>query len=161
MWPEVNGKHGACEVASCLLKFIETKIKDGAKEFRFWSDNCAIQNRNRIVFSFYTYVAKKYGVTISHRFLERGHTQNEADSVHALIERNAKNKLVYTPEQWYALVRWSKVNPPYYNVIEMSVADFYNFKKLLDGNNWTKNCNKQKINWNKIKEVEVLVIHIY
>lgn len=90
MWPEVNGKHGACKVASCLLKFIETKIKDGAKEFRFWSDNCAGQNRNLIVFSFYTYVAKKYGVTISHRFLERGHTQNEAGSVHALIERMLK-----------------------------------------------------------------------
>lgn len=93
MWPEINGKHGACEVASCLSKFIDAKVLDGAKEFRFWSDNCADQNRNRIVFAFYTYVAKKYSITIVHRFLERGHTQNEADSVHALIERNAKNKL--------------------------------------------------------------------
>lgn len=155
MWPEINAKHGACEVASCLLKFIETKVNDGAKEFRFWSDNCAGQNRNRIVFAFYTYAAKKYGVTITHRFLERGHTQNEADSVHALIERNAKNKLIYTPEQWYALVRWSKVNPPYYHVVEMSITDFYNFKKLLEGKNWLKNSNKQKMTWNKIKEVHI------
>lgn len=156
MWPEINGKHGACEVASCLSKFIDGKVLDGAKEFRFWSDNCAGQNRNRIVFAFYTYAAKKYGITIVHRFLERGHTQNEADSVHALIERNAKNKLIYTPAQWFGLVRWSKVNPPNYNVIEMNVTDFYNYKMLLDGRNWAKNIKKQKVSWNKIKEVQVV-----
>lgn len=155
MWPEVNGKHGACEVASCLLKFIEFKVSCGAKEFRFWSDNCASQNRNRIVFSFYTYAAKKYGVKITHRFLERGHTQNEADSVHATIERTSKNKLIYTPDQWYALVRWAKVTPPLYNVIEMSLTEFYNFKVLLNARNWTKNSSQQKISWTKIKEIEV------
>lgn len=156
MWPESNGKHGACEVASCLSKFIETKVSQGAKEFRFWSDNCAGQNRNRIVFAFYTYAAKKYKITIVHRFLERGHTQNEADSVHALIERNAKNKLIYTPAQWFALVRWSKVKPPNYTVIEMSFTDFYNYKVLLDGRNWAKNTKNQKISWTKIREVQVV-----
>lgn len=57
MWPEINCSHGACEVASCLSKFIENKVKNGATEFMFWSDNCAGQNRNRIVFSFYIYAA--------------------------------------------------------------------------------------------------------
>lgn len=155
MWPEVNGKHGACEVCSCLLKFIEDKVHNGAKEFRFWSDNCAGQNRNRIVFSFFTYAARKFGVTITHRFLERGHTQNEADSVHALIERTVQNKLIFTPEQWYALVRWAKVVSPYYNVIEMSLTDFYNFKILLVGKNWAKNTKKEKVCWTKIKEISV------
>lgn len=155
MWPEVNGKHGACEVCSCLLKFIEDKVHIGAKEFRFWSDNCAGQNRNRIVFSFFTYAARKFGVTITHRFLERGHTQNEADSVHALIERTVQNKLIFTPEQWYALVRWAKVVSPYYNVIEMSLTDFYNFKILLVGKNWAKNTKKEKVCWTKIKEISV------
>lgn len=100
-------------------------------------------------FSFCTYAAKKYGITIVHRL-----GQNEADSVHALIERNSKNKLIYTPEQCFALVRWSKVNLPNYNVIEMSVTDFYNFKALLIGN-WVKNSRNQKVSWNEIKEVEV------
>lgn len=42
MWDETVGKRGANEVASCLLKFIETKVEQGAKDIRFWSDNCAI-----------------------------------------------------------------------------------------------------------------------
>ncbi|KAL4714331.1 hypothetical protein ACJJTC_009683 [Scirpophaga incertulas] len=42
------------------------------------------------------------------QFLEKGHTQNEGDSVHALIEREAEKKTIYTPDEWRLLVRWAK-----------------------------------------------------
>lgn len=62
-----------------------SKYKDqGINEFRFWSDNCVGQNRN--VFAMYMHAAILYNVSIHHSFLEVGHTQNEGDSVHALIE---------------------------------------------------------------------------
>lgn len=58
----------------------------------------------------YLHTSDRFKVNVSHRFLEKGHTQNEADSVHALIERTAKNKLIYIPDEWYTLVRWAKQN---------------------------------------------------
>lgn len=50
MWDETVVKRSANEVASCLFSFVDNKVKAGVKDFRFWSDNCAGQNRNRIVF---------------------------------------------------------------------------------------------------------------
>lgn len=105
IWDETVAKRGANEVGSCLLDYIKDKCTEGTKEFRFWSDNCAGQNRNRFVFFVYLFAAKKYKVSITHRFLEKGHTQNEGDSVHALIERSSHSKMIYTPDEWRLLVR--------------------------------------------------------
>lgn len=44
------------------------------------------------MFLAYIQAAKDFNVTITHTFLERGHTKNEGDSVHSLIERFDKNK---------------------------------------------------------------------
>lgn len=155
MWTENTAKRGANEVSSCLSMFIQDRVKKGANEFRFWSDNCAGQNRNRIVFSAYMLLSKQFNVDITHRFLEKGHTQNESDSVHALIERQSKGKLIYTPDQWYALVRWAKTSAKPYNVIEVTQDDVYDFKTLLVNRNWKKNTLNENIKWNKVKEIRI------
>lgn len=155
MWHEGEAKRGSNEVSSCLSHFIQKMYDQGARDFRFWSDNCAGQNRNRIVFAFYVYIAQKLNITIKHTFLEKGHTQAEGDSVHALIERSSKNKLIYTPLEWFSLVRWAKQDGKPYNVIEMKHTDFLNYKELLDGRNWSKNISGDVVKWNKIKEVRV------
>lgn len=156
MWDETVAKRGANEVASCLFSFINNKVNAGVKDFRFWSDNCAGQNRNRIVFFMYLYVSNKFKVDVCHRFLEKGHTQNEADSVHALIERTSKNKLIYIPDEWYTLVRWAKQNSPSYTVVEVNQDLVLDFKAWLHTKNWIKDTNTEKISWNKIREVKVL-----
>lgn len=155
MWDETVAKRGANEVASCLFSFINRKAKVGVKDFRLWSDNCAGQNRNRIVFFMYLYVSKLFNIDLCHRFLEKGHTQNEADSVHALIERTAKNKLVYVPDEWYALVRWAKQNGPPYEVVEVDQEMIFDFKAWLRTKYWIKDTTLEKILWNKIREVKV------
>nr|XP_053600103.1 uncharacterized protein LOC128669360 isoform X1 [Plodia interpunctella] len=153
LWPQNVGKRGANEVGSCLLDFIEKKVANGAEDVRFWSDNCTGQNRNRVVYSLYMYASHKYNINITHRFLESGHTQQEADSVHALIERSAKGKIIYTPDQWYALVRWAKINDKPYQVIEVSQDMLYNIKELLQNRNFKKNTLNQEVKWNNIKEI--------
>lgn len=37
---------------------------------------------------------------IKHTFLEKGHTQNESDSMHATIECSKKHKTIYILAQW-------------------------------------------------------------
>lgn len=59
MWHEGTAKRGANEVSSCLYDFIKHNVQNGVNEFRFWSDNCAGQNRNRIVFALYLFACFK------------------------------------------------------------------------------------------------------
>lgn len=155
MWDETVAKRGANEVSSCLLDYIEENVKKGVGEFRFWSDNCAGQNKNRFIFYLYIYAASKYNVTISHRFLEKGHTQNEGDSVHALIERKAENKIIYTPDEWRLLVRWAKSSGEPYVVRNMSQENFFDFKSHVVDKAWSKNIEGHKVAWNNIREVMV------
>lgn len=156
MWDEGVAKRGANEVASCVYDFIRKYyLQKGIKEFRFWSDNCAGQNRNRIVFYMYAHAAKEFGVTITHRFLEKGHTQNEGDSVHSVIERAAEHKIIYTPDEWKLLVRWAKVTGESYEVIDVNQSMIFDFKDKLKNNNWVKNTDNHKVTWTGIKEVNV------
>lgn len=156
MWHEGQGRRGSNEVSSCLFRYISKYKDQGIDEFRFWSDNCVGQNRNRVVYAMYLYAAALYQITIHHCFLEVGHTQNEGDSVHALIEKTAKNKLIYSPSEWFCLVRWAKQHGKPYIVEELQYTDFLNFKqKSIIKGNWSKSTNGDKVQWNKIKEIYV------
>jgi len=53
--------------------------------------------------SLYLYAIRSLSVDrISHYYLEAGHTQNEGDSMHAVIERAAKRVNVFTPITTYS-----------------------------------------------------------
>lgn len=102
VWHLSIAKRGSIEIGSCLLKFINMEGQRGIKYISFYSDGCAGQNKNRYVFALYQYAIKKGCIeTITHRFFETGHSQNEGDSMHSLIERSMKNKVLYTPDQVY------------------------------------------------------------
>ncbi|XP_060806519.1 uncharacterized protein LOC132903184 [Amyelois transitella] len=155
MWPETIAKRGSNEVASCLLHFIENSARKGIKDVRLWSDNCGGQNRNRAVFFMYAFCSSKFKIDICHRFLEKGHTQQEGDSVHAMIEKSSKRKSIYSPEEWYTLVRWCKTSGDPYEVINITQNMFLDFKGCLDNLKWDKNTDNETVKWSKIREVVV------
>ena len=97
----------------------------------FFSDNCAGQNRNRIV-TMFSFAMKNYASLdkIEHCFLEVGHTKNVNDSIHSVIAETAKKIPVYTPEQWATVVRGARRNKRPYSVKEMSSGDFFAFKEM-------------------------------
>ena len=96
----LSQKKGANEIGTCVFIFIEMMVKIGVKEFRFWSDNCGGQNKYQFLFSMYTHAAAKFQVVITHKYMEVGHTMNEADRMHAPIERAARFLAVYDPSGW-------------------------------------------------------------
>ncbi|CAH1634672.1 unnamed protein product [Spodoptera littoralis] len=153
MWDESVAKRGANEVSSCLYNFIKTNIDRGATEFRFWSDNCPGQNRNRYVYSMYVYAAIKFGIRITHRFLQKGHTQNEGDSVHSVIERASQTKTIFIPQEWRLLVKWAKNEGEPYVVYNVTQNDVFDFKCLVNDKVWIKDIQGKKICWNNIREV--------
>lgn len=65
-------------------------------------------------------------------FLERGHTQNENDSVHSTIETSKKGISIFHPFQWITLVEASCKTAPY--IIEyMETESFLNFQTTMGG----------------------------
>lgn len=155
MWHEVIAKRGASEIGSCLLLYITKQVEKGIKYFVFYSDNCAGQNRNKFLYSLYNYVSQKYKITIRHTYLEKGHTQSEGDSVHSVIERAARNIPIYTPEQWYTIVRTAKRKQPY-KVIELSQENIFDLKDLEKNTciNWDKDQDNEKVFLSKFRIVE-------
>lgn len=118
---------GPNEVSSFLSLYIKEKVATGMKDFRFISDNCAGQQHNRFVFFFYVYMSHKLNIDVTHTFLVSGHTQNEGDTVHSVIERALGNNTFYTASEVYDMMRNARKIKPY-NVIEVNVNEIFNFK---------------------------------
>lgn len=157
MWHEGIAKRGASEIGSSLLLFVKQAVDEGIKEFSFFSDNCAGQNRNKYLYSLYNFLANKHNIKIRHSYLEKGHTQNEGDSVHSMIERASKNIPIFVPDQWYTLVRTAKRSHPQYEVKELTKEVIFDLKDLQKNTtlNWDKDINNDKVKWQRIKVIEV------
>ena len=96
-----------------------------------FSDNCAGQNTNRFVAFALNFAQAHFDLkTINYTFLEKGHTETENDSVHATIERKARNIEIYSPQQWFAVVRSARSSKRPYIVCEMTSGNFINFKEM-------------------------------
>jgi hypothetical protein len=52
------------------------------------------------------------------------------DSMHAVIEKSLKNKLVHAPSEWPTLLRNARVNPEPYTIIEQNYESFLDFKSF-------------------------------
>lgn len=153
LWHAQIAKRGANEISSCLFDFFKKEADRGIKFISLYSDNCSGQNRNRFVFAMYIYVSRTLNLDITHRFLQTGHTQNEGDSMHACVEKNLKNKIVYTPDQLYEIIMNAKVNKKFVTT-EMSQNSFYDFKLMANSSkNWLTNSRGEKVYYSKMKEV--------
>lgn len=120
LWDESEGNRGVCEIGTCVLRYIQflerraNQNENGELDLIFYSDNCCDQQKNKVMLSMYLYIVRnfKFIRSITHKFLVKGHSQNEGDSVHAVIERNIKRSLksgpIYVPDQYATLIRTAK-----------------------------------------------------
>ena len=120
-----------------------------------FSDDCAGQNRNRFVAFALNFARAHFDLKIiNHTLLEKGHTETENDSVHATIERKARNIEIYFPQQWFAVVRSARSSKQPYIVCEMTSGDFINFKEMSSKvRNLNMNDSGNKISWSKVRQV--------
>lgn len=140
---------GYREIIGCLMKYIAEIASEGAKEVRFYSDNAFSQNKSRFLISFYLWAAKRYGITIKHLYLVRGHTENEADSVHSMIEKRKGDSEVFIPEEYCYIIRTAKKNNPKYKLYKMEASDFKSTDHLATSGNF------KGIPISKISEMEI------
>ncbi len=94
-WPEIEGKRGSNEIATCLYSWLK-QLPQEIEEVSLFSDTCGGQNRNQqMVAMMMMYVNNPDNNVkcITHNFLESGHSMMEVDSMHAAIEHE-KNTLI-------------------------------------------------------------------
>ncbi|KAE8741825.1 hypothetical protein FOCC_FOCC012634 [Frankliniella occidentalis] len=149
VWDQTIAKRGSDEISSCVLSFFEEAVKNGVTEFKIYSDSCSGQNKNKFLYSMYYLAARKYNVKIIHRYLEKGHTQMECDSVHAQIEKKTRNMQIFTPAQWYGYMKSAKVQKPAYIVKEIDQKTIFSFKDIAEHLLWAK------IPISKIREITI------
>ncbi|KAM3960074.1 uncharacterized protein ACR2FA_005875 [Aphomia sociella] len=94
-WNETDAKRGANEIGSCMLKVFEKlsaeSSNDNGCNLILYSDNCTGQNKNKFIVALYLYAVTHLNIkSITHKFLVKGHTQNEGDNIHSLIEKEIK-----------------------------------------------------------------------
>lgn len=154
MWPEFEAKRGANEVATCLSKYIERKVESGCKTIAMFADNCPGQNRNQFMAFMLTFMNKRHSLDkLVLTFLEKGHTETENDSVHSVIERATRNMEIFTPDQWYATVRGARKSKTPYNVKEMAVSEFMDFKEMAKAvKNMSTDDDGEKVKWSLVKQ---------
>lgn len=95
--------------------------------------------------------------SITQKYLIQGHTQNEGDNVHSLIEkeiqRNKKAGPIYAPYQYVTLIKNSRKNGTPFIVQELSYDFFWNLMMFREewAYNFSENENKGNVTWNDVK----------
>lgn len=128
----------------------------------FYSDNCCGQQKNKFVLTGHAYAGFNLRVkSITHKFLIEGHSQNEGNNVHSVIEKQVKRHIksgpIYTPLQYTTLIRTATKTGLAYKVHGMTYDRFYNLKVLQEA--WGSNFDMDE-NGNQIKCQEIKVLKV-
>lgn len=133
MWNETLGGRGANEVSSCIIEWALNYLDPSVKERIIWSDNFTGQNRNTILIYCYFWLLTCTNLNvINHKFLLRGHTHSEVDTVHSIIERKKKELPqfeIMVPRDWEQFVKICKQKNPL-NVHSMNLTNIRDIKSL-------------------------------
>ena len=131
VWDETEADLSSHVFTSCIrLALSEVLDKDPETEkITLFSDGCGYQNRNSVLSNMLLDFSVTHNVVIQQKFLERGHTQMECDSIHSAIERRVKNRTIYWPEDYVTVMKECRPENPF-TVIEMSSDKFLNFSGI-------------------------------
>lgn len=115
-WHEGEGGLTSPIFASFIVNFIDTIITQSSVPIRhivLFSDGCTYQNRNSVLSNAFLNYAIEKGVIIEQKYLERGHTQIEVDSVHNTIENKLRKKPIYVPQNYVDIIKSVRISHPY------------------------------------------------
>ncbi|GFR05736.1 uncharacterized protein TNCT_644531 [Trichonephila clavata] len=122
---------GGNEVASCLLKVITSNLTP-KRNLTVWCDNCAGQNKNRMVLMIMIYaVAKGILDCIEFKFLVSGHSYMPCDRDFGIIEKRKRVCKPMVPEEIAEMIGEARHVQPF-NVVMMKEEKFYDIFAQCD-----------------------------
>lgn len=101
---------------SCLIDYLKEHCLEKPLPVTIYSDGCTYQNRNVIMANALLHFSVQYNIQIEQKFLEKGHTTMECDSVHACIERKLKNRDIFLPADYVVATKEARKKPFPYDV---------------------------------------------
>lgn len=118
----------ASSFASCLVDALEELLnKSGPRPIiNIFSDGCTYQNRNSILSNALLDLSVRKNVIINQKYLEKGHTQMEVDSI---LEGAIRNREIYLPSQFIKITKNARKNPFPYRVKFLNWEFFKDFSK--------------------------------
>ncbi len=115
------------EIGSCLVKHLEDHTTN-KKKIVIYTDCCGGKNININMSSMLMKYITREDITtevIDRKFLVPGHTYLPNDRDFAVVETaNKKREHIYTPDQWYKVIRIARKKKPF-PVIQMTSKDFF------------------------------------
>lgn len=93
IWHEGIAGRSQGDIISAFNKFL--LLNRDATEITLWMDNCAAQNKNWALYSFFIYFINSEQTSMKQiklKFLQTGHTFMSADSFHHQVEKSLKQK---------------------------------------------------------------------
>lgn len=133
LWNESEGELTSNEFASILSHFIESQLPlcNNATKIIIFSDGCNYQNRSALLSNALLHLAVKYNIIIESKYLEKGHTQMECDSMHANIERQLRQRDIHVPADYVDVCKKARKNPRPYKVTYLEHSFFKNYTKPM------------------------------
>lgn len=149
LWHEGISGRGGNEIASCIWKNV-TGGMTGKNKLIIWSDNCAGQNKNKMMlFLCILMVTKGYFQEVNLKFLVSGHSFLSCDRDFAQIEKRKRLEKCEVPIDLVRLMTSATPNNPFI-VTLMQPEDFIDFKAAADSTLNTTKLQISKAAWIQI-----------
>lgn len=95
----------ASNLVTCILDYLASQFKSDKKPIVLYSDGCGYQNRNiNLSNALFAFAAKEKRI-VEQKYLIKGDTQMECDSVHVLKVRQLKHRVVFVPAQYVSITK--------------------------------------------------------
>ena len=131
-WHEASGEVTSNTFASCVMDYLENAIASRPiRTIILYSDGCCYQNRNVIMSNCLLHLATEAQITIIQKYLEKGHSWMEVDSVHSTIERRLRHRQIYWPADYIEVISSARTHPSPYIVKNLHFSFFRDFSKIM------------------------------
>ena len=109
----------------CLIINLTTNLRCiNANNIVIYTDRCPYQNRSAQISNCLLLYTKFNTKVEVHKYLCKGHTQMEVDSVHAVIERALRTQNVYSPAGYVDIIINAKKKQPKYEIKYLDFSFF-------------------------------------
>ncbi|XP_041976930.1 uncharacterized protein LOC121731529 [Aricia agestis] len=161
LWHEGICSRGGNEIASCLLTFINKRIITKKDHLIIWCDNCAGQNKNRMMLFLLMYlVANGHFKSIEQKFLITGHSFLQCDRDFGIIEKRKKVMKSYVPQDLKKVISGAKNTAKPFQVIDMTSDCFFDLQAAADDIIVTKKLNISTASRLLVREDKPGVVHV-
>jgi hypothetical protein len=128
-----EGKKGGNSVASMLWKMFKMKglldARKPANEINLVFDNCAGQNKNKMVYRMLFFMVKlKVCRTANAIFLVKGHTKNDCDRMFNLMKYDYRKVDCFSPPELLEIAN----KHPHVHAVAMNTDEFKDWNELED-----------------------------